>query len=834
MVVTSSRLSQTLFLLGALLCCAVAAANPAPFAAEDSAAAPVLTLQQAGASALAPYARYLEDPDARLTAEQAFAEPDWQQPQHDYLNFGFSNSAYWLRSRITNQLPNTDWLLHIHYPSLDYVDAYLCPVDLPLSAGVCQHQQGGDLSTFDQRAYPHPDITLPLDIAAGQDYWLLLRVQTSGTFHLPIDISDATSLNRDLLRDSLTRGGYLSALLIMGLYNLFLFFSTRERSYLSYSAFVFTFLMFHMSYTGLAFQWLWPDNPDINRFVLPAAFSLSLIAMTIFPADFLNLRQHSPTAWQLFRGYRLLAILILLLNPLLPYGTLVAWQNVLGMLIAFSCLVIGIRFWRRGLTSARFFTIAWAVFIAGFIMGNAAGMGLIPTNMFTLYGYQIGSFIEMVLLSLALGERITQLQNEQLESRKALLASQEEAIRHLRNYEDLYQNSYTGQFQLDERQNIIKANPAWCRLVGVNNPGQLDGDFQDLFARDSDYQQLMQTLQSQAGVQGFITPIRAYHSDRTVIARLSLRRALESESASWVGSAQDITEAYLQEAQLKQLQEEKTQSLRQLVMGVSHEMNTPLGNMRMSKSFLEDQLQELPGDHQQLCQQGLEHIDASLQRLIELNQLMQDAVVVTKDYQRLSIALRSWLQDWQQRQQQEFRDIQLLVEVHSFAVEWYSYPEALEKILNQLVRNSLKHNPGLAATQQLQARICIRDDRDHLRLRYSDNGKGIDPQQQQQIFLPFYTTQRQQASHKGLGLYQTYNLVTELMGGRIEWPGSANNGQTGIHSNTHNNSNTNTQATHCQHDECDNRQCGSKQGNNGFDIELVFNLENADAESVLP
>ncbi|MCV6606346.1 MAG: hypothetical protein OIF34_13670, partial [Porticoccaceae bacterium] len=173
----------------------------------------------------------------------------------------------------------------------------------------------------------------------------------------------------------------------------------------------------------------------------------------------------------------------------------------------FSALIIGARFWLTGVSEARFFTIAWAFFLAGLITANAAGLGLIPTNTLTVYGYQIGSFIEVVLLSLALGERISHLQRHKQESRKQLLASQNEAIHHLRNYEDLYQNSNTGQFQIDSQGNFIKCNPAWRRIIGFNTPQQMQQApvrFDQLFASPEDHQRLFGILADLGHTQGFI------------------------------------------------------------------------------------------------------------------------------------------------------------------------------------------------------------------------------------------------------------------------------------------------------------------------------------------
>jgi len=72
-----------------------------------------------------------------------------------------------------------------------------------------------------------------------------------------------------------------------------------------------------------------------------------------------------------------------------------------------------------------------------------------------------------------------------------------------------------------------------------------------------------------------------------------------------------------------------------------------------------------------------------------------------------------------------------------------------------------------------QISVDLRERGEQLELHYQDNGKGIDAEQREAIFMPFYTTQRSSARSKGLGLYQTYNLLTELLHGHIDWPDDA-------------------------------------------------------------
>ena len=293
--------------------------------------------------------------------------------------------------------------------------------------------------------------------------------------------------------------------------------------------------------------------------------------------------------------------------------------------------------------------------------------------------------------------------------------------------------------------------------------------FPALFVQSATFQKLYQHLKSDNYIQGFIAQLKPFGSNEIVTVSLSMRRALEGEQADWVGAAQDVTDKYQKEARLKQLQEERTQSLRQLVMGVAHEMNTPLGNIRMAESFLSEQAEDFSQTERDICSDTLTHIDHGVDRLKELTQLMKDSVVVDRDYGQSEVNINQWLAIWCANTREAFPDLTLEQQDSGPETNWNTYPEALQKIMQQLVTNSINHNPELVQQQKLKACVGVSVTPGEITMHYRDNGKGIDPEQQQSIFLPFYTTQRQSASSKGLGLYQTYNLITALMQGYIQW-----------------------------------------------------------------
>lgn len=725
----------------------------------------------------------LEDPSHTLTLEDVRHHSDWQPLTSANPNFGFSRSAFWLRSVV--QRPNEQaaiepWYLWIHYSLLDEVTLYRCLATATGDTDCEQQGHTGDIIPFEQRIIPHPNAILPLALPDHQPYVLYTRVYTQGTYQLPAVILDQPALMEQLLLDNLLRGGYFAILLVMGLYNLFIFWTSRDTNYLRYAAFVLSFLLFNMSYDGTGFQWFWPSMPAFNDYALPFFFALNQFFLSLFVVGFLQLKDNSPIAYRFYGVAMIICLVFIAGIAWLPYAFLVIGQNLLSISITAVALLLGIRFWWQGMPAARLFTIAWLVFIIGFMLANARTLGFVPTNTLTLFSYQIGSFLEIVLLSMALGQRINQLQTQELSARKAMLSSQADAIRYLRNYEDLYQNSLSGQFQLDHNATIIKSNPAWQAMIGTDTSNANLKEkrvFRDLFT-PSDLYPLWQALEQHGYIQGHVARLLTTDTDSHHEKRLSIsiRKGLSGEEAAWIGSAQDVTEKYQQQQALIRLQEEKTDALRQLVMGVAHEMNTPLGNVQLSNSFLAEQLHESSElDNKDALMDAQAHIQTGVERLKELTLLMKQAVLLDDARTQQSIVIRAWFNDWQQSMQALYPQSRIEVHVHTFATHWLCYAHALQEILQQLVDNSHQHNqPEHDQPTELRISVTLREQDDHtLTLHYHDNGIGISAEEQARVFLPFYTTQRQKARNKGLGLYQTYNLITEVMHGHIHWGNDA-------------------------------------------------------------
>jgi signal transduction histidine kinase len=386
------------------------------------------TLNEPGNHELGQNIVYWQESLERISLQQVSQQTTWQASTTDQVNLGFSTSPYWFKAVINHQQTHLDWFIRITYPPLDYINIYLCSSEIVTNIKQqCQISQLGDRLPFTQRERFNPNYIIPVALVSGMNY-IYLEVITEGSYQLPISIIDRQSLDDYLASNDFFRGGYLTLMLVMMLYNLFIYFMTRSRTYLFYSGFVFTFAIFHMTYEGSGFQFLWPQLPAFNQYAMPIAFAFNQIFTVLFVVKFLNLKHINRTNYYYFNTLLVLAILTLVLVPIIPYKFFIPIQNLLSITITTSAFYLGLKYWRKKQSAARLFTIAWAFFITGLVTGNLRTLGVLPSNFFTQYGYQIGSFIEIILLSLALGERIQRLQRDRMHAKQALVQEKQEKM----------------------------------------------------------------------------------------------------------------------------------------------------------------------------------------------------------------------------------------------------------------------------------------------------------------------------------------------------------------------------------------------------------------------
>ncbi len=235
----------------------------------------------------------------------------------------------------------------------------------------------------------------------------------------------------------------------------------------------------------------------------------------------------------------------------------------------------------------------------------------------------------------------------------------------------------------------------------------------------------------------------------------------------------------LKRTQAELIQAEKLASLGQLVAGVAHEINTPIGIALTTAGIVDEEAHTFRDAAREgrisrssldraagRVAEGAGLLVANLTRAADLIQSFKRVAADQVSGERRSFALRVFLHELLTSLGPMLRQTGRSARMEcpdDLVLD--SYPGALAQVVTNLVVNASLHafpegDPGLIVV------AAERFGPDAVRLTVSDDGCGIPPERAGKVFDPFFTTRRGQGS-TGLGLHIVWNLVTGTLGGHV-------------------------------------------------------------------
>src|SRR5690606_249488 len=357
----------------------------------------------------------LELADARQLPADAWMKPDSEAP-----SFGFSLDHLWVKLELRNQAPSAQHLLlEIAYPPLDHLE-----IQLVRDGELAERFQLGDTLPFSQRPINHRNFVVPVPMDRGESVTLYLKVKTEGTLQAPIKLWEHQTFHSEQQYALITQGLYFGIMLVMILYNLFLYFTVRHPSYLYYTGSVLGMSCITAALPGIGVQFIWPDLPAFNAVAIPVSISAFDAMGGVFAISLLDVNDRAP------RVHAFLAVsawfygLMLVPAFLLPYHISVLVIGLIGAVCSFFVFFMGFYLWSIGVRVARFYALAWSMLLGAFFLTAISKLGVIGSSFWLEHSVQIGSAAEVVLLSFALADRINTERQEKLVAQQAALTAQ--------------------------------------------------------------------------------------------------------------------------------------------------------------------------------------------------------------------------------------------------------------------------------------------------------------------------------------------------------------------------------------------------------------------------
>ncbi len=394
-------------------------------------AAPLVVDEGTRSVSLDRHVDYLRDRGGERTLDALRADRGGFRPAAgaEDLSFGIIPDPVWLRLRVQSDAAvATDWILALDDPYLDRVTAHIVREE-----GVTTLRSGAVVPVA-ERVIAHRQPVFPLTLDPGEAVAVYIAVDTAGATAANATLQDKRYFHERSDRAYVLVSAYFGMLLALAAYNFLLFLGIRDPAFLLYALFAASFTVGVLALNGIGPLLVWPGLGEPGNRILPASFTLAAALTLPFTRRFLDTAVHAPR-WDRFLAVATAAAAVaVLLVLLVPVSVAVAVTSMVGLCAGPILLTCGLYCaWRR-VPGARIFVVAWLALILGTILISLRAFGVLPSNVFTLYGMQIGSALEMLLLSFGLAARFNELKRQKAVAQQAVFEKVREHERDLEQH----------------------------------------------------------------------------------------------------------------------------------------------------------------------------------------------------------------------------------------------------------------------------------------------------------------------------------------------------------------------------------------------------------------
>ena len=380
---------------------------------------------------------FIEDPSHKLTFENLNShgpsvyldgtEFTWRDTQGETPNFGYSKSTFWGRLTIkrAKNAPSEKWVLENAWPHVDRIELRV------LQPGLVEvyREVSGLLAPQNERTLSHRNPTFSFTAPQGQDLYLFLKIDSVNALQFPLALWTRAEFISNDHDEQFVFGIFYGILIVMILYNLFIFVGIREQSYLDYVLFIASLTLLQADVNKYTYEYLWPQAPSWTIHSIPMIVSFTVVLAMRFITGFLESADRYPAGHRILLWAGRLQIPGVFIPLLVPHSLAAIYCLGLAGVGIVAAIVTTVKIMLDGYEPARYFLFAWGAFLLGALTIILRNFQLVPVNFITAYGLQIGIALGVLLLSFSLAARIRSIKKAKEKAEAESLNAQMEALR---------------------------------------------------------------------------------------------------------------------------------------------------------------------------------------------------------------------------------------------------------------------------------------------------------------------------------------------------------------------------------------------------------------------
>jgi len=325
-------------------------------------------------------------------------------------------SHYWYKLKFSAPQNQKNLLLELFDQTIDEYEVYFVNEQAELT-----HQYIlGDNYAYAARPVLHKNFVFPLPEAKGiQEVYV--KIKSRQVADVILVIREQSFFIQYAIKEYFNFGLFYGMILIFCLYNLIAYFAFRQLAYLFYAFYTLSIALFELSSDGIAYQYLWPQSILWNQYAFSITLFVASMSTMLFSQHLLLTRKKAPALHRLIYGMMVFRTALFLYAIFWDLSLLnLKYIDFIPLLI---CYITGCYMLYRGYSPARFYVIGYSFLIFGYAMKICMALGSTWFN-FGPYTYYVMSFcfiVEMVFLSLAIGDRLRVLEQKRRKAQKSLI-----------------------------------------------------------------------------------------------------------------------------------------------------------------------------------------------------------------------------------------------------------------------------------------------------------------------------------------------------------------------------------------------------------------------------
>lgn len=628
---------------------------------------------------------------------ESFIQNDVARP-----NFGFVDGALWIRISLNNLSEQENFILQLNQPLIDSLSFY----QLDENERIVKTALLGEAVPLEQREIPDRYLMVPFELDEQAQGTVYLKVNTVEPIEMPLYVNSVEGSYRMMRISDMMLAAYFGLIFVMFLYNLFIYFSVKDKSYLLYVIYILILGITQATLEGYTYMYLWPSNYWLSSRSVYIFTCLTSITSVLFLRDFLQTRIYTPRMHRM-SYFVILAFIGILIASLIDVNKVLHQTAQIGIgIVAIFIFISSILVFRKGYTPAKYFLLAWFILIVGIMVFSLQNAGIIPSNPVTIYMLQFGSAIETVLLSFALADRINILKREKAISQAQALESSMENERIVRE------------------QNVLLEDKVKVRTADLESSNsQLTVTLDDLKNTQSKLvsaEKMASLGQLTAGVaheinnpinfvSANITPLKYDVED--LIKVIDLYDEIDEQSD--FESKKKEVESLKKEIDLDFVKVE----IQQLLDGIQDGASRTAEIVKGLKNF--------------------SHLDEANLKPIDLNEGIESTLVLVKS---------------------EIPDSTEIIKKYGDITMVECLGGKINQVFMNVITNAMQSLSKVDITAKRELTIETWQDDDFVYSRFIDTGLGMTPEVMEHIFEPFYTT-KDVGEGTGLGLSISFNII---------------------------------------------------------------------------